>query len=119
MNVMRRRVKNSIVAVLAAGLAIGLSVPCWAQDSAKLFADNCAGCHGPNGKGDGPAAASLSPAPGDFAKTLAGKSDDWVAKIIKGGGAAVDMAPSMPPFGSMLNDDQIKAMAGYVKNLQK
>ena len=119
MKAMKRRVKSSIVAILAAGLAVGLSLPCWAQDSAKLFADNCAGCHGPQGKGDGPAAASLSPAPGDFAKTLAGKSEDWVAKVIKNGGAAENLSPSMPPFGSTLNDAQIKAMAGYVKQLQK
>lgn len=116
---MRVRVKKSIVALLAAGLAVSLSLPCWAQDSAKLFADNCAGCHGPEGKGDGPAAASLSPGPGDFAKTLAGKSEDWVAKIIKGGGTAVNKGPSMPPFGSMLNDAQIKAMATYVMHLRK
>jgi mono/diheme cytochrome c family protein len=33
-----------------------------------LFAVNCAGCHGPNGAGDGPAAAALSPRPANLAE---------------------------------------------------
>src|SRR5437879_10602445 len=32
----------------------------------KLFAANCAMCHGPTGKGDGPAAAALNPKPATF-----------------------------------------------------
>ena len=33
---------------------------------ASLFAQNCAACHGAEGRGDGPAAKSLKPAPSDF-----------------------------------------------------
>lgn len=33
----------------------------------KLFGENCAACHGANGKGDGPAAPALHPHPRDFA----------------------------------------------------
>ncbi len=33
---------------------------------AELFAQDCAGCHGPNGAGDGPASAWLHPAPKDL-----------------------------------------------------
>ncbi|HUS24269.1 MAG TPA: cytochrome c/FTR1 family iron permease [Candidatus Binatia bacterium] len=33
---------------------------------AKLFQENCAGCHGASGHGDGAAAASLDPKPTDF-----------------------------------------------------
>ena len=32
----------------------------------ELYTKNCAGCHGPAGKGDGPAAAALNPKPTDF-----------------------------------------------------
>lgn len=32
----------------------------------KLYATNCAMCHGPEGKGDGPAGASLNPKPRNF-----------------------------------------------------
>lgn len=32
----------------------------------NLYAENCASCHGPDGRGDGPGAASLLPAPSDL-----------------------------------------------------
>ena len=33
---------------------------------AEVFATNCASCHGPEGRGDGPAAAGLDPSPPDL-----------------------------------------------------
>src|SRR5689334_24385504 len=33
----------------------------------SLFAANCAACHGPVGRGDGPQAATMTPKPRDFA----------------------------------------------------
>ena len=36
------------------------------QASATLYAQQCAACHGASGKGDGPAAKGLDPAPSDF-----------------------------------------------------
>jgi mono/diheme cytochrome c family protein len=37
-----------------------------AANGAQLWKDNCAGCHGIDGGGDGPAAAWLTPAPGNL-----------------------------------------------------
>jgi high-affinity iron transporter len=64
------------VAESAAGLrwalirAYGLRVaPRSAPDPARgaaLFAENCAACHGAQGRGDGPAAKGLDPVPADF-----------------------------------------------------
>ncbi len=111
--------KSGLAIALATGLAVGLSAPCRADDTAKVYADNCASCHGPQGKGDGPAAAALTPPPGSFAQSIAGKSDDWIFKGIKEGGPGVGKALSMPPYAGTLSDDQIKAMVAYVKQLQK
>jgi high-affinity iron transporter len=33
---------------------------------ASLFAEQCTGCHGPSGRGDGPAGVALDPSPTDF-----------------------------------------------------
>ena len=49
-------------------LLLWSSEPAWAQDKTegkKLYSTYCLGCHGENGKGDGPAAAALPVKPAD------------------------------------------------------
>jgi mono/diheme cytochrome c family protein len=48
--------------------------------------------------------------------SLKGKTDDWIAKSIMGGGPAVGESAIMPPY-SDLSDDQVKALADYIKHL--
>ncbi len=89
----------------------------WADDAAKqAYDEKCAGCHGATGKGDGPAGAALTPPPQDFAKSLKGKSDDWIAKATKEGGPAVGLPATMPPFAD-LSDDQVKGLVAYMKQM--
>ena len=87
-----------------------------AQDAATIYTQQCVACHGASGKGDGAAGKFLTPKPADFAASLKGKPDDWIAKAIKGGGQSVGEAPVMPPYPN-LTDDQLKAMVDYVKHL--
>jgi mono/diheme cytochrome c family protein len=81
-----------------------------------IYQKRCAPCHGPGGMGDGPSAAKLQPPPRPFSGGLKGRNDPWIAKIIKGGGPAVGLPPTMPAYPS-LNDDQVKALVQYVKGL--
>ena len=71
-----RKAEASTVATMARQLASNLllaypvtlaptGVPDLVQ-GAKLYAEQCAGCHGSTGRGDGPLAASLDPRPVDF-----------------------------------------------------
>jgi mono/diheme cytochrome c family protein len=83
---------------------------------AQIYDDKCAGCHGPSGKGDGPAGKALTPNPPDFSTSLKGKDDAYLTKIIKEGGEAVKKSPSMPA-SSDLTDDQVKALVAYIKSL--
>ena len=64
----------------------------------------CASCHGPLGKGDGPAAAALDPKPRDLsdAKYVSTISDEQIFKTVKEGGAAVGKSPLMPAWGGVL-----------------
>ncbi len=68
------------------------------ETAAAMYRDVCAMCHGPGGKGDGQAAASLTPKPRDYtdAAWQASVSDDDIRKIILGGGQAVGKSPMMP-----------------------
>jgi mono/diheme cytochrome c family protein len=88
-----------------------------AQDAKQQYEKSCNMCHGPSGKGDGPAGKMLKPPPADFATVLKGKADADTAKIIKEGGKAVGKSSAMPAFGSKLKDDQIQAIVEYVKGL--
>ena len=89
----------------------------WADDAAKgIYDDKCAACHGPTGKGDGPAGAALPTKPSDLSTSLKGKDDNYITKIVKGGGEAVGKSSSMPA-NSDLTDDQIKSLVDYIKHL--
>lgn len=117
MNIRNLLAKGIVVGAAVATLTgIGTSYV-WADDAAKaMYEDKCAGCHGPGGKGDGPAGAMLDPKPKDFATVLKGQDDAAIKKIIKEGGAAAGKSASMPP-SSDLSDDQIKALVDYIKHL--
>ncbi len=111
--------------MLAKGIVIGAAVAIvtgaitsyvWAAGAQDLYSDNCAGCHGPSGKGDGPAGKMLQPPPSDFGTALKGKTDDYIKKVIKEGGAANGKSANMPA-ASDLTDDQIKSLIDYIKHL--
>lgn len=107
------------LASFAVVVTIGISsapVSVHAQDASAIYAQKCVSCHGAQGKGDGPAGKYLNPKPNDFTVSLKDKSDDWIAKSIKGGGVAVGLSPVMPPFAD-LSDDQVKALVDYIKKL--
>jgi len=88
-----------------------------------LFARDCAACHGPEGKGDGPAGAELlglakmDPAmplgPGNFTdagKMLAASDLLLQGKLLRGG-----MGTGMPEFGSLYSDSEQWAMIAYLR----
>ncbi len=89
----------------------------------SLYARDCAACHGPAGKGDGPAGANLpgmakmDPAmprgPADFtdaAAMLAASDALLQGKLLRGG-----MGTGMPEFGSLYTDEELWAMIAYVR----
>lgn len=81
----------------------------------------CASCHGADGKADSPAAAALNPKPRNFADKAWQKSvdDARIAKVIKEGGAAVGLAPTMAPWGAMLSADEVKGLVEKIRGFGK
>lgn len=124
--------------VVAAGLAAGLAISpgAWAQapwvapdaekgkknpvphakqaveQGEKVAKVNCASCHGAKGKGDGAAAAALSPKPADWtSKRVQDETDGslfW--KISNGRGA-------MPPWKHLPEKDRW-ALIHYLRSLK-
>jgi len=112
-----------ILAGLIAVLAIGGSLLADAAgngDPAKgkeKYNQICASCHGPSGKGDGPAAAALDPKPRNLSdpKYVSTLSDEQIFKTVKEGGAAVGKSPLMPAWGSVLSDSDIWNVIAYLR----
>src|SRR6516162_434114 len=95
------------LARFAAAITVGIwfaTVSVQAQDATAIYAQKCVSCHGVQGKGDGPAGKYLNPKPNDFAASLKDKSDDWIAKSIKGGGVAVGLSRVMPAYADLSDD---------------
>src|SRR5215831_16641137 len=63
-----------------------------------MFNTLCATCHGADGTGNGPAAASLNPKPRNYTDPAwqASISDDQLKETILKGGAGVGKSPMMP-----------------------
>ena len=81
----------------------------------KVYADRCALCHGPEGKGDGTAAAGLDPKPrnhtdGSYMKT---RTDEDLLSVIRNGKGG------MPAWGSVLSEQEIAAVLKHVRALAK
>ena len=111
-------VTTGVAAVGAAALLAGvLAHAANADDGKQIYDKNCQACHGPGGKGDGPAGKMLKPAPGDFATAVKGKGDADIAKVIKEGGKAVGKSAVMPAYGTKLSDEQVQLLVKYVKEL--
>ncbi|MGH7780931.1 MAG: c-type cytochrome [Candidatus Binataceae bacterium] len=103
-------------ATVAASVASFVATFARAQDAAATYSQSCAACHGDKGKGDGAAGKYLKPPPPDFAVSLKGKSDDWIATAISRGGPAVGESATMPGF-KQLSADQVKALVDYIKKI--
>jgi len=114
---MRQKLLNFSTGALLIAALLMASLGQAEADGSQLYAESCAACHGEKGKGDGPASAGLNPRPEDFHKSLADRSDDWVAKVITGGGPAVGMAPGMPAFDGAFSADQTHQLINYLRTL--
>ena len=91
------------------------------KQAQEIFAGRCTPCHGPQGRGDGPASAALTPKPRNFTDaTWQDKvTDEHIEKIVLYGGAAVGKSPAMPPNPDL---DQypgiIKGLRAHIRSLK-
>jgi mono/diheme cytochrome c family protein len=84
------------------------------ERGARLYATNCASCHGETGLGDGPAAPALDPAPAPVAHSSQMMADDYLFWRISEGGTPFNT--SMPPWKSL--DEQARwDMISYMRTL--
>ena len=110
MNHLMLRIGQKLFMVLAFTLLLSASMR--ADDAASTFKAKCAGCHGPDGKGN--TAAGKAVGAHDFASPEVQKmSDVDLAGIISMG------KNKMPAYAKTLKDSEIAALVAYVRSLGK
>jgi mono/diheme cytochrome c family protein len=82
-----------------------------------LYAVHCASCHGATGKGNGPAAAGLTPPPGDFTDAFHARfySDAGRVRVIEKGLPGTAMAA----FEGVLDRQQILDVYTHVRTFRE
>ena len=108
-----------MIAVFVLALTLALEAPAHGADTATVYAEQCAVCHGADGRGDGPAAGLLSPRPRDFTRgpykfrsTPTGEPPtvDDVVNTIRAGLPGT----SMPAYADLLAPGDIERLARHV-----
>lgn len=78
----------------------------------KIFSKHCAGCHGPEGKGDG--YLLLGADPSNLARpSTNNKSDALLLQTIHEG------KPNMPSWKGRFSEDESRAVLAYIRALKK
>ena len=81
---------------------------------ADIFDGYCTSCHGESGHGDGPAGASLEPAPKNLAELQTQVGDDYLFWRISTGKPGT----SMVAWQGILTDEQIWQVAAFIRTLK-
>jgi cytochrome c553 len=121
-------VRKATIYMMVLSALVVSSTGAWASGAANTepepkvpekFGAFCGPCHGPAGKGDGPAAASLNPKPRNFTdgKYMNTRTDAQLINVIKNGSAAEKFSPMMVGYGSMVNDQEIKEIVAFIRSL--
>lgn len=85
-----------------------------AEQGRVVYERQCVSCHGPQGKGDGPAAPFLSPRPGNLISAATSvKSDAELLAVISNGKPRT----SMPAWRETLTEEQRHDVLAYIRSL--
>jgi mono/diheme cytochrome c family protein len=107
---------KTILAVSLIGIC-SLSSAAWAAEAKSNWDDNCAKCHGADGKGDTKMGKHLHIADFTDAKVQGGFTDDQAIKAIKEGLKDEEGKTRMKAIEG-LSDDEIAALVKYVRGLK-
>ena len=89
-------------------------------EAQQIFVSRCVTCHGPEGAGNGPASAGLTPPPRNLQEPAwqTSVSDTHIEQIIQYGGAAVGKSPAMPANPDLMaKPEVVAALREHVRSL--
>jgi mono/diheme cytochrome c family protein len=101
----------------AAAAKKAVATPAAIEHGRGIYKVNCAPCHGEGGKGDGPAAGVLKPAPRDHTDRayMGTLTDEDLAKVIQMGGG-IKGKPLMPSNPQIKGSD-LDALVAFTRSL--
>jgi cytochrome c5 len=108
--------KKLALLALPAAFALALTTTSAFADGQSVYGDNCAKCHGDDGKGATKMGTKLGCKDYTDPAVQAAVSDDQAFKSIKEGMKKDDKTLMKP---SDLSDDDIKAAIGYMRTFKK
>lgn len=116
MSVTMRFVFRRIVLAGVLAAATGTSAGERGNPSAGMatYLQECAACHGAEGRGDGPTAPRLHPKPANFWER-SDSTEDKQVRVVTNGGEAEELSPNMPSFDEALSPQQIRDVVAYVR----
>jgi mono/diheme cytochrome c family protein len=81
----------------------------------KIYKENCAKCHGTNGKGDGPLAKSMSTKPFSFqdSKHMSQMNDGYLYWRTVEGGKHPPFRSKMPAYKNVLTEEEVWQVLAY------
>jgi mono/diheme cytochrome c family protein len=106
--------------IIILGISILMATPLSARaaDAKTNWTNNCAQCHGANGRADTKMGKILNAKDLTDPKVQAEFTDAKATQSIKEG-VKTNGKTTMKAFGGKLSDDEIKALVAYVRTLKK
>lgn len=108
--------KKLALLAIPAALALAFTTNAFAADGSAVYGDNCAKCHGDDGKGQTRMGQKLGARDYTDAQVQAAFTDDQAFKSVKEGMKKDDKTLMKP---SELSDDDIKAAVTYMRTFKK
>ncbi|HKA90100.1 MAG TPA: c-type cytochrome [Haliangiales bacterium] len=88
----------------------------------EIFTQRCTPCHGLEGRGNGPASATLTPRPRNFhdKSWQSQVTNEHIERIIQYGGAAVGKSPAMPANPDLTgNREVVVALRKHIRTFDR
>jgi len=108
--------KKHLLLAVPAAFALAFTMNVRAADGSAVYADNCAKCHGDDGKGATKMGARLGARDYTDATVQASFTDEQAFKSVKEGMTKDDKTLMKP---SELSDDDIKASIAFLRTFKK
>lgn len=103
-------------------LLVAIAVPpvvSGTEQADDIYRTYCWQCHGTKGNGMGINVRDMSVQPRDHtdSREMSTRSDEELFKAISEGGQSISKSVLMPPWGSVLSDEEIHSLVGYLRQL--